>query len=72
MIVQGGKRYGFEMKLADAPTVTKSMRIALTDLQLSRLFVVYPGARSYPLSDDIEVLSIFDLPARLASLKRKR
>jgi len=72
MIVQGGKRYGFEMKLADAPTVTKSMRIALMDLQLSGLFIVYPGAKSYPLGDDIEVLSILDLPARLASLKRKR
>lgn len=72
LIVQGGKRYGFEMKLADAPTVTKSMRIAVTDLRLSRLFVVYPGAKSYLLGDDIEVLSIFDLPARLAVLKRKR
>jgi uncharacterized protein len=72
MIVQGGKRYGFEMKLSDAPTVTKSMRIALADLRLSRLFVVYPGAKSYPLDDDIEALAILDLPVRLKALKRKR
>ena len=48
------------------------MRIAVTDLRLSRLFVVYPGAKSYPVGDDIEVLSIFDLPTRLAVLKRRR
>ena len=69
MIVQGGQRFGFEMKLSDAPTITKSMRIALQDLRLSRLFVVYPGAKSYFLDDDVEALAVLDLPQRLASLR---
>jgi hypothetical protein len=67
MIVQKGKRYGFEMKLSDAPTITKSMRVALADLGLARLFVVYPGARSYALDERIDVLSIRDLATRLGS-----
>jgi predicted AAA+ superfamily ATPase len=71
LIVRGGKRYGFEMKLSDAPTVTKSMRIALADLRLSRLFVVYPGAESYALDEQIEVVSLVDLPRRLGRLGRE-
>lgn len=68
MIVQKGKRYGFEMKLSDAPTVTKSMHMALADLGLAKLFVVYPGTESYPLHDRIEALAIRDLPRRARDL----
>jgi uncharacterized protein len=68
-VMRGGKRYGFEMKMSDAPTVSKSMRIAIDDLKLNRLFVLYPGRQSYSLDRDIEVLSILDMPSRLAELK---
>ncbi len=44
------------------------MRIALADLGLARLYVVYPGKQSYTLDDKIQVLSILDLPAKLAAL----
>ncbi|MGB8297501.1 MAG: ATP-binding protein [Polyangia bacterium] len=68
-VMRGGKRYGFEMKMSDAPTASKSMRIAIDDLKLNRLFVLYPGRQSYSLDRDIEVLSILDMPSRLADLK---
>jgi predicted AAA+ superfamily ATPase len=68
-VVRGGKRYGFEMKMSDAPAASKSMRIAIDDLKLNRLFVLYPGRQSYSLDRDIEVLSILDMPSRLADLK---
>jgi predicted AAA+ superfamily ATPase len=69
LVMRGGKRYGFEMKLSDAPTHTKSIHIALEELGLSRIFVVYPGAQSYPLHDQVEALSISDLSARIGKLK---
>jgi hypothetical protein len=37
------------------------MQVAMTDLRLSRLFVVYPGAERYPLAKGIEVLSLAQL-----------
>ena len=67
--MRGGKRYGFEMKLSDAPTLTKSMHIALQELGLSRIFVVYPGTQSYPLHDQVEALSISDLSTRIRKLR---
>jgi hypothetical protein len=58
MIHKEGLRYGFEFKCADAPKITKSMRIALEDLKLTHVYIVYPGTKTYSLSDRVTVLSI--------------
>ena len=68
LVMRGGKRYGFEVKMADAPTATKSMHIATKELGLAKLFVVYPGRESYSLDTGIEAVPVFDLPARLVAL----
>lgn len=62
---RGQRRVGFEAKWADAPVMTKSMHIALTDLGLDALYVVYPGPKRYTLSRRVEVLPIADLPSVL-------
>ncbi len=56
LLLKDGRRHGFEIKRQDAPRVTSSMRIALEDLGLGRLTVVYPGTRSYQATDRIRVL----------------
>ena len=66
MVNWQGRRYGFELKYGDAPSMTKSMRTALHDLKLKRLFVVHPGKESYEMNDQTEAVSIADLQARLA------
>lgn len=53
---QGGKNYGVEIKLNEAPTLTPSMRIASQTLNLNHLWVVSPGNRSYPLLENITVV----------------
>ena len=63
LVMHGGKRYGFECKLADAPGTTRSMRVALNDLELEHLWVIYPGNEAYRLDDRISVLPIADIPA---------
>ncbi len=62
-----GRRIGVEFKCADAPEITKSMRIALEDLKLDQLLVVYPGDRTYPLDKNVHVLPLSEAIARLAS-----
>ena len=52
------KRLGFEFKYTDAPKRTRSMRIALEDLSLDRLWVVYPGTQEYDVDDDISVIPL--------------
>lgn len=51
-----GKRYGVEIKYQDAPRLTASMRIALQDLELDHLTVIYPSDRAYPLADRVDVV----------------
>jgi predicted AAA+ superfamily ATPase len=53
--------YGIEAKFSDAPKITPSMRIALEDLKLKKISVVYPGEKSYSLAEKIEVVPIHRL-----------
>nr|MBA3456044.1 hypothetical protein [Deltaproteobacteria bacterium] len=51
-------RVGIEFKRADAPQMTPSMRVALADLDLDALYVVYPGDRRYRLAERVEVVPL--------------
>jgi predicted AAA+ superfamily ATPase len=53
-----GQRYGFEIKFNEAPSVRKSMRVALNDLKLDHLWVIYPGRHRYPVDDKITVMPL--------------
>lgn len=55
LIHQNGGLTGFEFKFSDAPKMTKSMQIALEDLQLNHLYVIYPGDIDYSLSEHVSV-----------------
>jgi uncharacterized protein len=54
-------RIGIECKRMDAPALTPSMRIALNDLKLDRLVVVYLVDQRYPLADGVEVIPLVQL-----------
>jgi predicted AAA+ superfamily ATPase len=61
LIIKGGERIGYEFKFSESPKITKSMRIAMTDLKLDVLNIVTPGERSYPLDEGIHVKSLKEL-----------
>jgi uncharacterized protein len=65
-----GRRYGIEFKFNEAPTVTKSMRIALDTLHLDHLWIIYPGRQQYPADDKISVQPLRDLAAIRDQLKQ--
>lgn len=47
-----------EVKFHDAPKLTRSMRIAMEDLRLEELLIVYPGSREYTLAEGVRVISL--------------
>ena len=59
LMLQGSQRIGVEFKRADAPHVTPSMRVAIDDLKLDALYVVYPGAHRFRLADGIEAVPLW-------------
>lgn len=58
---RGDTLFGVECKRTDTPRITPSIRIALEDLGLERVAIVYPGDRRFPLSDRVEAVPIADL-----------
>lgn len=66
-----GRRYGFEFKFADAPGSTRSMRVALQDLRLDHLWVVYPGEEPYDIDDTISVVPVTECYALAESLRER-
>jgi predicted AAA+ superfamily ATPase len=81
LLFKGGRRLGIEIKRMDAPTLTASMRVALADLKLNQLSIIYPGSRSYELGPQVKVIPVGTIaadgidgfvPARRARSRAKR
>lgn len=58
LLRRGDRLLGVECKRADAPKLTPSIRIAIEDLGLERVAVIYPGLKRYALSDRVEVVPL--------------
>ena len=58
LVVRGVRRFGFEFKHTAAPRLTASMRVALQDLKLEHLDVVYVGNETFPLSHNVRALGL--------------
>lgn len=67
---KNGRMYGVEVKRADAPAMTPSMRVALEDLKLERIAVIYPGNKRYSLDKKIEVVPFNDITGGMKALLR--
>jgi len=72
LVVQGGRRRGFEFKRTDSPGITKSMHIAVEDLGLESIDVVHAGGETYPLSTKIRALAISRLTTDLIRARRAK
>ncbi|MYD72421.1 MAG: ATP-binding protein [Acidobacteria bacterium] len=56
LLMGRGARVGVEIKRVDAPRRTRSMAVAVEDLRLDALYVVYPGDTQYPIDDRITAI----------------
>lgn len=64
------KSYGFEFKYSDAPDFSRSMSVAVKDLKLEHLWVIYPGHQEYSLNDSCTVVPVTSIPQVVALLKK--
>jgi predicted AAA+ superfamily ATPase len=55
---KNGRLLGVECKRTDAPRLTPSLRIALADLALEHIAVIYPGAKRYTIAPRIEAVPL--------------
>ena len=69
LVVDGNRRYGFEVKRAEAPRTTSSMRSAFETLGLDRLDVVHAGTETYAMAPGMRALPAGRLTAVLKPLR---
>jgi len=69
---RGDKLFGVECKRVDAPRLTPSMKIALADVGLERIAVVYPGDKRYPITDRVEAVPLAELVTKGSLFGPKR
>ena len=55
---RGDALYGVECKRTDTPRLTPSIRIAIDDLNLKHVFVIYPGTQRFPLASRVEAVPL--------------
>ena len=66
MVVQRGTELiGIEIKRTSSPSVTKSIRSALADLELAAVFVIHAGKDSYSLTEKVRAVSVHNLQTEL-------
>ena len=61
LFFRGGRAYGIEIKFSSAPKITKSMHIAMRDLELAHLWVIHTGSESYAVDEKITFLKLSDI-----------
>lgn len=66
-----GALWGMEFKYRDAPRMTKSIHSVLRDLNLKRLWIVYPGSEMYRLHEKVTVIPVTELASTDKSEERK-
>lgn len=65
LVVRGQRRLGFEIKLTDSPRITPSVRSAMENLELERLYLVHAGEHRFPLAEGVEALPLRALATTL-------
>ena len=61
----GGELWAIEIKRSSAPKVERGFHSACDDLNPSQKWVVYPGQENYPISADIQAISLLGLCERM-------
>jgi hypothetical protein len=56
-----GEQWAIEIKRSLTPKLEKGFYSACQDLQLSQKWVVYAGQERYPLAEDIQAISLYEL-----------
>ena len=61
ILERNGMLLGIECKRTDTPKITPSIRIALEDLNLEKLVIIYPGTKRFYLNKQVEAIPLIAL-----------
>jgi uncharacterized protein len=63
-----GRRWAIEIKRGLSPSLERGFHQARLDLKPARSFVIYPGETRYPLTEEVEAISLFEITQMLEAV----
>ncbi len=63
----GGEKWAIEIKRNSSPRLSKGFHIACEDVKPDLKFVIYSGRDTFPMSDGITAISLFDILTKVAA-----
>lgn len=69
VIIRGNTRIGFEFKRTSAPKMTRSISIALEDLGLSHVYIIYVGHHKYSLANKVTALGLSNVLTEIEPIR---
>lgn len=69
LIIRGRKRWGFEFKRTVAPKRTRSMLLAMADLNLTNLFIIHAGDQVFPIGKKMKAVALSSIGEELPLLR---
>ncbi|MEN8264896.1 MAG: ATP-binding protein [Nitrospirota bacterium] len=69
LIIRGRHRYGFEIKRTSSPSMTLSIRSALSDLKLKQLDLIHAGDETFQLDKKVRAVAMSRLLKDIGSLR---
>jgi predicted AAA+ superfamily ATPase len=70
VVRSNGQLFGIECKASAAPTRTRAMTASIESLGLNKLYVVYPGEKSFSIGDDIKIVPMCELPRIITEITK--
>jgi uncharacterized protein len=67
----GGRGFGAEFKYGDAPKMTKTLKFVKEELNPLHIWVVYPGDKTYPLSEGITAIPLTACSKEMLNLSHR-
>lgn len=61
LFTRRGHRYGADFRFSEAPAATKSMRVAIDDLGLKHLWIIYPGTEKFRIGPRLSAWPLRDV-----------
>ena len=63
------KKYAIEIKRSVSPSLSKGFYLGCEDIKATNRFIVYPGKERFPVTKEVEAISLLEMMNELSSIK---
>jgi hypothetical protein len=71
LVIEHGskKKYAIEIKRSHSPSLSKGFYLGFEDIEATHRFIVYPGQERFPVTKEVQAISLLEIMHELSELK---